>query len=93
MAVEALPDPDFVDVRIVDIDLRRTTWSRVHESMRVVFLRLNRAPPDLDWTRLFNEERESRINLLQRELAIRAANQQRGAVLGIGGVFVLALRQ
>ena len=63
MAVEALPDPDFVDVRIVDIDLRRTTWSRVHESMRVVFLRLNRAPPDLDWTRLFNEERESRINL------------------------------
>ncbi len=55
-------DGEFEDIRIVDLDLRRTTWSRVHESMRVVFLRLNRAPPDLDWTRLFHEERASRIN-------------------------------
>ena len=38
-------------------------------------------------------ERKSRIDLFQRELAIRAANQQRGAVLGIGGMFGLALRQ
>ena len=56
-------ESEFVDVRIVDLDTRRTTWSRVHDTMRVVFLRLNKAPPDLDWTRLFNEERESRINL------------------------------
>jgi len=63
MAAEPRVEDDFVDVRIVDLDLRRTTWSRVHETMRVVFLRLNRAPPDLEWTRLFNEERESRINL------------------------------
>jgi hypothetical protein len=63
MAAEPRVEDDFVDVRVVDLDLRRTTWSRVHDTMRVVFLRLNRAPPDLEWTRLFNEERESRINL------------------------------
>jgi hypothetical protein len=55
----------FEDIRIVDLDTRRTTWSRVHESMRVVFLRLNRAPPDMEWARLFHEERESRINPLR----------------------------
>lgn len=55
----------FEDIRIVDLDTRRTTWSRVHESMRVVYLRLNRAPPDMEWARLFHEERESRINPLR----------------------------
>jgi hypothetical protein len=55
----------FEDLRIVEHDTRRTTWSRVHESMRVVYLRLNSAPPDMEWTRLFHEERESRINPLR----------------------------
>jgi hypothetical protein len=54
-------DEHFEDIRIVDLEERRTTWSRVHESMRVVHLRLNRAP-DGQWIRLFHEERESRIN-------------------------------
>ncbi len=58
-------EPAFEDIRIVDLDTRRTTWSRVHESMRVVYLRLNRAPPDMEWPRLFHEERESRINPLR----------------------------
>ncbi len=57
--------PAFEDIRIVDLDTRRTTGSRVHESMRVVCLRLDRAPPDREWIRLFHEERESRINPLR----------------------------
>lgn len=57
--------PAFEDIRIVDLDTRRTTGSRVHESMRVVYLRLDRAPPDREWIRLFHEERESRINPLR----------------------------
>ena len=36
---------------------------------------------------------QSRIDLFQRELAIRAANQERRVMLGVGGVFRLALRQ
>ena len=57
--------PAFEDIRIVDLDTRRTTGSRVHESMRVVYLRLDRVPPDREWIRLFHEERESRINPLR----------------------------
>ena len=53
-------DEAFDDIRIVDLEERKTTWSRVHESMRVVHLRLTRAP-DGQWIRLFHEERESRI--------------------------------
>lgn len=64
------PDADFDDVRIVDLDLSRTTWSRVHESLRVMFLRLDREPPDTDWPRLFFEERESRIVARRRGLWI-----------------------
>ncbi len=52
----------FSDIRIVDLDTRKTSWSRVHESMRVVYLKLDREPPDPRWVRLFQEERESRIN-------------------------------
>ncbi len=64
------PDADFDDVRIVDLDLSRTTWSRVHDSLRVLFLRLDREPPDTDWPRLFFEERESRIVARRRGLWI-----------------------
>ncbi len=63
-------DADFDDVRIVDLDLSRTTWSRVHDSLRVMFLRLDREPPDTDWPRLFFEERESRIVARRRGLWI-----------------------
>lgn len=52
----------FSDIHIVDLDTRKTSWSRVHESMRVVYLKLDREPPDPRWVRLFQEERESRIN-------------------------------
>ncbi|HSX61995.1 MAG TPA: hypothetical protein VLF18_17545 [Tahibacter sp.] len=63
-------DADFEDIRIVDLDLSRTTWSRVHDSLRVMFLRLDRVPPDNDWPRLFFEERESRIVARRRGLWI-----------------------
>jgi hypothetical protein len=63
-------DADFDDIRIVDLDLSRTTWSRVHDSLRVMFLRLDREPPDTDWPRLFFEERESRIVARRRGLWI-----------------------
>lgn len=48
-------------VRIEDLDVSKTTWSRVHESMRVVHLKLSRQP-DPQWIRFFHQERESRIN-------------------------------
>ena len=51
---------DFADIAIVDIDLKKTTWSRVHSSMRTLYLKLS-AEPGLDWIRFFREERESRI--------------------------------
>lgn len=57
VAADASGEP----VRIVDLDVPRTTWSRVHESMRVVHLKLSRQP-DAQWIRFFHEERESRIN-------------------------------
>ncbi|UXI67967.1 hypothetical protein [Tahibacter amnicola] len=62
--------PEFEDIRIVDLDLKKTTWSRVHETLRIMFLRLNREPPDNDWTRLFFEERETRIVSRRRGLWI-----------------------
>ena len=51
---------DFADIAIVDLDLAKTTWSRVHASMRTLYLRLSREP-DLAWVRFFHEERESRV--------------------------------
>ena len=48
------------DIAIIDLDLKKTTWSRVHSSMRTLFLKLS-AEPDLDWVRFFREERESRV--------------------------------
>lgn len=50
----------FEDITIVDLDLKKTTWSRVHSSMRTLHLKLSREP-DLEWIRYFNTERESRV--------------------------------
>ena len=50
----------YEDITIVDLDLKKTTWSRVHSSMRTLFLKLSREP-EIDWIRFFNEERESRV--------------------------------
>ncbi|HEY6984859.1 MAG TPA: hypothetical protein VH375_02165 [Rhodanobacteraceae bacterium] len=52
---------DFDDIEIVDLDVAKTTWSRVHSSMRTVYLRLSREP-DVAWTRQFLEERGKRMN-------------------------------
>ena len=57
-------DERFEDVHIVALDPRRTTVSRVHESMRVVYLKLDRAP-DRFWVRLFRENRDQRTNPLR----------------------------
>ncbi len=50
----------FEDITVVDLDLKKTTWSRVHSSMRTLYLELSREP-DLEWIRHFNTERESRV--------------------------------
>jgi len=50
----------FEDIVIVDLDVRKTTWSSVHSSMRTLYLQLTREP-DMDWARFFHEEREARI--------------------------------
>lgn len=63
-------ETEFEDIRIIDLDLSRTTWSRVHEDLRVMFLRLSRRPPDTDWPRLFFEERDRRIVARRRGLWI-----------------------
>ncbi len=52
---------DFDDIEIVDLDVAKTTWSRVHSSMRTVYLKLSREP-DAAWTRHFLEERGKRMN-------------------------------
>lgn len=57
------------DIAIVDLDLKKTTWSRVHSSMRTLYLKLS-AEPDLDWIRFFREERESRIEVKRHGLWI-----------------------
>lgn len=57
-------DEQFTDLRIVDFDPRRTSISRVHESMRIVHFRLDRAP-DRFWVRLFQEERSQRAHALR----------------------------
>ncbi|HST26989.1 MAG TPA: hypothetical protein VLK26_01305 [Rudaea sp.] len=60
---------EFTDIVIVDLDVNRTTWSRVHSSMRTLHLRLNR-DPNPEWTRLFFEERNSRVELKRHGLWI-----------------------
>ncbi len=58
---------EFTDIVIVDLDVNRTTWSRVHSSMRTLHLKLNR-DPDAEWTRLFFEERNARVELKRHGL-------------------------
>jgi hypothetical protein len=60
---------EFADIVIVDLDVGRTTWSRVHSSMRTLHLRLNRDPHP-EWKRLFFEERNSRVELKRHGLWI-----------------------
>jgi len=60
---------DSEDIAIVDLDLPRTTWSRVHSSMRTLYLKLSREP-DTRWIRFFHEERESRVVIKRHGLWI-----------------------
>ncbi|HXD84043.1 MAG TPA: hypothetical protein VN599_06390 [Rudaea sp.] len=60
---------EFNDIVIVDLDVNRTTWSRVHSSMRTLHLKLNR-DPNPEWSRLFYEERNSRVELKRHGLWI-----------------------
>jgi hypothetical protein len=60
---------DSEDIVIVDLDLPRTTWSRVHSSMRTLYLKLSREP-DTSWIRFFHEERESRVVIKRHGLWI-----------------------
>jgi hypothetical protein len=60
---------EFTDIVIVDLDVNRTTWSRVHSSMRTLHLKLNR-DPNPEWIRLFFEERNSRVELKRHGLWI-----------------------
>ncbi|HEY2395859.1 MAG TPA: hypothetical protein VGH81_07790 [Rudaea sp.] len=57
------------DIAIIDLDLKKTTWSRVHSSMRTLYLKLS-AEPDTDWIRFFREERESRVVIKRHGLWI-----------------------
>ncbi len=59
----------FEDIVIVDLDVGRTVWSRVHSSMRTLHLKLNR-DPESGWSRLFFEERNSRVELKRHGLWI-----------------------
>ena len=59
----------FEDIEIVDLDLPKTTWSRVHSAMRTLYLRLSR-DPETEWVRFFHEERESRIVIKRHGLWI-----------------------
>ena len=61
--------PPFEDIVIVDLDVQKTTWSRVHSAMRTLYLRLNR-DPDLAWNKFFFEERNSRVELKRHGLWI-----------------------
>jgi len=59
----------FEDIVIVDLDVQKTTWSRVHSAMRTLYLKLNR-DPDIAWTKFFFEERNSRVELKRHGLWI-----------------------
>lgn len=61
--------PPFEDIVIVDLDVQKTTWSRVHSAMRTLYLRLNR-DPDLAWNKFFFEERNARVELKRHGLWI-----------------------
>jgi hypothetical protein len=61
--------PPFEDIVIVDLDVQKTTWSRVHSAMRTLYLRLNR-DPDIAWNKFFFEERNSRVEVKRHGLWI-----------------------
>ena len=61
--------PPFEDIVIVDLDVQKTTWSRVHSAMRTLYLRLNR-DPDMAWNKFFFEERNSRVEVKRHGLWI-----------------------
>lgn len=61
--------PAFEDIVIVDLDVQKTTWSRVHSAMRTLYLRLSR-DPDLAWNKFFFEERNSRVEVKRHGLWI-----------------------
>jgi len=61
--------PPFEDIVIVDLDVQKTTWSRVHSAMRTLYLRLNR-DPDLAWNKFFFEERNARVEVKRHGLWI-----------------------
>jgi hypothetical protein len=59
----------FEDIVIVDLDVQKTTWSRVHSAMRTLYLKLNR-DPDIAWSKFFFEERNSRVEVKRHGLWI-----------------------
>ena len=61
--------PPFEDIVIVDLDVQKTTWSRVHSAMRTLYLKLNR-DPDLAWGKFFFEERNARVEVKRHGLWI-----------------------
>jgi hypothetical protein len=61
--------PAYEDIVIVDLDVQKTTWSRVHSAMRTLYLRLSR-DPDLAWNKFFFEERNSRVEVKRHGLWI-----------------------
>ena len=61
--------PVFEDIVIVDLDVQKTTWSRVHSAMRTLYLRLSR-DPDLAWNKFFFEERNTRVEVKRHGLWI-----------------------
>ena len=61
--------PPFEDIVIVDLDVQKTTWSRVHSAMRTLYLKLNR-DPDLAWNKFFFEERNARVEVKRHGLWI-----------------------
>jgi hypothetical protein len=59
----------FEDIVIVDLDVQKTTWSRVHSAMRTLYLKLSR-DPDIAWNKFFFEERNSRVEVKRHGLWI-----------------------
>lgn len=60
---------DFQDITIFDLDVHKTTWSRVHSSMRTLYLKLSREP-DQAWSRFFFEDRTARVEVKRHGLWI-----------------------
>ena len=59
----------FEDIVIIDLDVQKTTWSRVHSAMRTLYLKLSR-DPDVAWSKFFFEERNARVEVKRHGLWI-----------------------